>query len=99
MLLVAGAARAQGPTHVALLAYRVTNTGDQDMANAVSCCLLPASNRYQDVLDVRVHPDPVESRADNEGQRIVAVPLGPIPVGATRSVRILVWMPAPPQPD
>jgi len=85
-------ARGQGPVHVVLLAYRVVNSSRTDADSATAHCVLPASNRYQEVIELRIDPKPSEEDIDGEGQRVVTVPLGKIPAGTTRAVRVLAWV-------
>ena len=87
-----GLARAQGPMHVVLLVYRTTNSNKAEAASVVAHCILPASNRYQEIIELQIDPTPSKEYADGEGQRVIAVPLGTIPPGETRAVRVLAWV-------
>ncbi len=82
---------AQGPAFAVLISHRVSNTGDEPAKDVTAVCILPASNRYQEVIDRQIDPAPEETRKDAEGQEIITVPLGEIPPGQTRSVRVVVW--------
>jgi transglutaminase-like putative cysteine protease/HEAT repeat protein len=87
-----GAFPASGQTstiYTVMLVYRATNEGDIDAQDVIAHCMLPVSNRYQHVIDLEIDPPVSAEVADVEGQRIVTVPLGPIPAGETRAVRIL----------
>ena len=90
--LPAVAALAQSPTHVAMIAYRVTNRGASDAASVTAHVILPASNRYQEVGELEIYPQPTREYIDGEGQRVVSVPLGTIPAGQSRAVRVLAWV-------
>lgn len=79
-------------TRVALVSHRVTNLGTAPMEGVIAHCVLPASNLYQEVINGQVDPSPVRTQTDTEGQEVVVVPLGTIPPGQSRSVRLIAWV-------
>ncbi len=92
LALAAGrAAHAQNAVHAVLVVHRVINAGDKEAAAVTAHCILPATNRYQEVLDVQIDPEPSETHVDALGQEVISVPLGPIPPGESRAVRVMIW--------
>src|SRR5262249_11161039 len=59
--------------------------------SVTAICILPTTNRYQEVVDLQIDPKPVETRDDAERQKVITVELGDIPPGETRAVRVLAW--------
>jgi len=84
-----GGARAQGPVRAVVLVYRVTNSGPVEAGLVAARCVLPVSNRYQEIIDLHIDPEASEEKLDEEDQRVISVPLGKIPPGETRAVRVL----------
>jgi len=87
-----GIVHAQQVTRVTLIAQRVTNRGKSPVEAVVAHCILPTSNRYQDVSDLQFDPAPELTQIDGEGQQVISVPLGTLGPGRTRSVRIVAWV-------
>jgi len=83
---------AQGPVHAVLFTHRVTNVGDKQADNVVAICILPASNRYQEIIARELDLQPIQTETDAEGQDVVLVPLGSIAPGQTRSARVMAWL-------
>ncbi len=77
---------------VVMIVHRATNLGPGDATDAQAHVILPADNRYQRVTELTILPAPSAETTDTEGQRVVTVPLGPIPVGESRAVRVLAWV-------
>ena len=88
---VMGSAQAQSIQAV-LVVHRVFNRGPVDAENVTLHTVLPASNRYQDIVAMKVLPEPASKHDDGEGQQIARIPLGTIPRGEHRSAFLLVWM-------
>ncbi|MBP7935215.1 MAG: hypothetical protein KA354_11260 [Phycisphaerae bacterium] len=82
---------AQISTRVVLVSHRVANLGSAPMESVTAHCILPASNLYQEVLNWQIDPAPAHTQTDSEGQEVVVVPLGTIPPGQCRSVRLAAW--------
>lgn len=91
-LLAAARAAADDPVHVALLSYRVVNATTKPAANVTLCCTLPVTNRYQEVLEVRVYPEPLVEEVDKENQRTILAGFGDLPPGQSRALRVLAWV-------
>lgn len=91
-LSMCSAVMAQSPPRAVLLVHRVTNTGTEPITAATACCILPTTNRYQEVIGRRIDPEPAETRPDLEGQDVITVPLGPLAPGETKAVRVLMWV-------
>ena len=83
---------AQVGTRVVLIGHRVTNLGTAPMDAVTVHCLLPTSNLYQEVIGSQIDPTPSRTVTDSEGQDVISVPLGTIPPGQTRSVRVVAWV-------
>jgi hypothetical protein len=84
--------RAHGPVHAVLCTYRAANVGKTDATNLTAFCMVPVSNPYQEIVGVRVYPEPARQITDELGQTHVVVPLGDLPAGATRAVRVMAWV-------
>lgn len=83
---------AQVGARVVLLSHRVTNVGTDPMEDVTAHCILPATNLYQEIVNFQIDPTPIRTLTDSEGQEVVAVPLGTIPPGQTRAVRVVAWV-------
>lgn len=79
---------AQDQTRYAMITQRVINHGDSPIDDLELHCLLPTTNPYQDITDLSIHPKPVLSQTDAEGQKAVSFKLGSVPPGESRTVRI-----------
>lgn len=82
---------ARGQARAVLMSHCVTNEGSKPATVKVKCTL-PATNGYQEVLDVAVLPEPLAEAADDQGQRVVTVELKDIPAGESRAVLVLAWV-------
>lgn len=91
-LVCVGAAHGQVAVRVVVLSHRVTNVGQVAAESVTARCVLPASNGYQEVLDLKVSPGPASEETDAEGQRMVTVELGPLAPGQTRAVMALAYV-------
>ena len=52
------APRADAQVHAVLISHRVTNRGDATARAVTAVCILPASNRYQQVMGIEIDPPP-----------------------------------------
>ncbi len=87
-VIVCRATLAEGPTYVAVVVYHVTNVGQAPVENSVLAYRVPASNRYQEIVETLIDPAPAQTVQDAEGQTLALADLGPLAVGQTKAVRI-----------
>ncbi|UCD27673.1 MAG: HEAT repeat domain-containing protein [Planctomycetota bacterium] len=92
LMLAVGISEAGGTVHVVMLAHRISNAGEVEAASVNLHCILPDSNKYHDLIDMKIDPEPSQLQIDGEGQKAIKVSYESIAPGQLRTVRVLLWV-------